>query len=86
MAALNIKNKQKDNKKSRLFVPFFEYNPKDDDALSQQYLKELGDGVELELDPRWNLLVGLWEALLQDRRQGDERHRAVEVIPVDKNL
>lgn len=28
----------------------------------------------------------LWEVVLQDRRQGDESHCAVEGIPVDKNL
>ena len=51
------------------------------------YLEEHGYTVELKLDSRRALvLVALWETVLQDRRQGDEGHGAVEGTPVDTNL
>ena len=51
------------------------------------YLEEEWDAEELKLHSGLALVqTRLWEAVLQNRRQRDESHRAIEGVAVDENL
>lgn len=81
------KSRKKKNSQLLLIIPveFFSCFLTRKDTL--KYLEEHWDAVELKLNPWWSLVwTVLWEAVLQDRRQGDESHCAVEGIPIDENL